>query len=108
MIEDSDSDPAARHGCETLISDRAALAATMVVVTGLLVAALAQGRDPWLDESALVTNLLTDNVRSLFEPMRYFEQATTLAHRMLGMWIAQGFQAQAGNRSNGRKGLAGS
>jgi hypothetical protein len=68
----------------------------LAIITGLLVLALAQGRDPWFDESALITNLLSENARSLLAPMRYFEQATPLAHRILGVVIAQFFDAQDG------------
>ncbi|MEN3749005.1 hypothetical protein TPR58_17650 [Sphingomonas sp. HF-S3] len=53
-----------------------------------LLLTLAQIRDPWGDEAMLVTNLAHEGAAALFRPMAYYDQATPLGHRLLGMVMA--------------------
>ncbi len=63
------------------------IAAALVCLFLLL--ALIQIRDPWGDEAMLVTNLLHEGAGALFRPMAYYDQATPLGHRLLGMIMGQ-------------------
>lgn len=72
------------------------MAATLIAAAALLAAAIALGRDPWVDEATLIANFLVDRYYALFSPMPLFEQAAPLGYRLLGTSLARPIEVAGG------------
>ena len=74
---------------QMLTGHRAYTILAILAILCIQMVALYVARDPWVDESMLVINLLRENLSMLFQPMAYYEQAAPLGHRVLGIAFAR-------------------